>query len=173
MQPAPGRLVLVRGQAPSLPPGEQALPWDPAATQLRYWSLCSNIYRRPWPMVVDEVDGQEILGCAADLDTRLDGQGRYTHVVSYPGDKPSAAVLAAAGATWLSFSTEQPLARHLLILRNMLGDDFPQSVQNGAAGTDPASIAACAASRGRYYPQAATCRAAVFEQGGPEACLRE
>ena len=173
VQPAPGRLVLVRGKAPSFPPGEQALPWDPASTQLRYWSLCSNIYRRPWPVVVDEVDGQEILGCAADLDTTLDAAGRYTYVVSYPGDKPSAAALAAAGATWLPFSTEQPLARHLLVLRNMLGDDFPQSVQNCAAGTDPASIAACAASMGPYYPQATTCRAALFEHGGLAACLRE
>ena len=36
VQPVPGRLVIVRGQAPSFPPGEQALPWDPTAVQLRY-----------------------------------------------------------------------------------------------------------------------------------------
>lgn len=85
-------------------------------------------------------------------------------MVSAPEDRPSAAALAAAPATWLPFSSEQPAARHLLILRNMLGDAFPASVQNCAAGGDAASIAEGAASMGPYYPRAVACARETFER---------
>jgi hypothetical protein len=173
VQPKPGTVVVIRAQAAGFPPGMQAAPWDPKATQLRYWSMCSNIYRRPWPVVVVNDDGQDILGCAPDLATVLDSQGFYTYVVSHLADKPSDAVLAANSATWLPFSNTQPFARHLMILRNMLGADFPHSVQNCAAGSDPGSIAACKASMGAYYPEVAECRARTFERGGAAACFQE
>ena len=173
VQPKPEAVVVIRAKAATFPPGMQAAPWDPQATDLRYWSMCSNIYRRPYPVVVDNMAGQTILGCAPDLATAQDGAGFYTYVVSHVRDRPSDAALAANGATWLPFSNTQIYARHLMILRNLLGVDFPHSVQNCAAGTDSASIAACAASMGAYHPAAAECRAQTFETGGTAACFQE
>ena len=173
VQPKPESVVVIRAKAASFPPGMQAAPWNPQATELRYWSLCSNIYRRPWPVVVVNEGDQTILGCVPDLATKQDSGGFYTYVVSHVRDKPSDAALAASSATWLPFSNTQPYARHLMILRNMLGADFPYSVQNCAAGTDPASIAACKASMAEYYPEVAECRARTFEAGGTAACFQE
>lgn len=172
VQPKPETVVVIRAKAPTFPPGMQALPWNPQATDLRYWSLCSNIYRRPYPVVVANEGGQTILGCAPDLITSQD-KGFYTYVVSHVRERPSDAVLAANSATWLPFSNTQPYARHLMILRNMLGAAFPHSVQNCAAGDDQASIAACRASMAAYYPHAAECRVRTFERGGTAACFRE
>jgi hypothetical protein len=141
---------------------------------LRYWSMCSNVYRPPYPVVsIQEPRGETILGCAADLDTTLDSTGYYTYVVSSVEDQPSTAVLTRNYATWLPFSDTQPHARHLMILRNMLGDDFPNSVQNCAQGTDSTAIAECAASMGAYYPQTATCSTATFKNSGTAACFQE
>ena len=173
VQPKPSAVVVIRARAASYPPDTHPVPWNPQTADLRYWSMCSNIYRRPYPVVVEKVDGETILGCAPDLATARDGEGFYTYVVSYVRDKPSDAALAANAATWLPFSNTQPGARHLMILRNMLGTDFPHSVQNCAAGDDPESIAACKASMGDYYPQAAECLARTFESGGTAACFQE
>jgi hypothetical protein len=173
VRPKPNELVVVRAKAASFPPGMQAQPWNPQAINLRYWSLCSNIYRRPWPVVVVSENGQTILGCAPDLATAQDNDGFYTYVVSHVSDRPSDAALAANAATWLPFSNTQPYARSLLILRNMLGADFLQSVQNCAAGSDPGSIASCKASMSAYYPETAECQAQTFETGGTAACFSE
>jgi hypothetical protein len=81
-------------------------------------------------------------------------------------DQPSNAVLNNNYATWLPFSATQPHAQHLMVLRNMLGDAFPNSVQNCAQGTDSTAIAECEVSMGAYYPQTATCPAATFKNGG-------
>ncbi len=173
VQPKPEAVVVIRAKAASYSPGTDPVPWNPQTTDLRYWSMCSNIYRRPYPVVVDNVAGQTILGCAPDLATAQDSGGFYTYVVSHVRDRPSDAALAANSATWLPFSDTQPYARHLMILRNLLGADFPHSVQNCAAGTDQASIAACKASMAAYYPEAAECLAQTFETGGTAACFQE
>lgn len=136
--------------------------------------MCSNVYRPPYPVVsIQEPGGETIPGCKADLDTILDSTGYYTYVVSSVEDQPSNDVLNDNYATWLPFSAKQPYARHLMILRNMLGDDFPNSVQNCAQGTDSTAIAECEASMGAYYPQTATCSAATFKNGGTAACFQE
>jgi hypothetical protein len=173
VQPAQGQVLVIRGAAPTFSPDTEAEPWQPADTELRYWSMCSNIYSKPYPVVIvkDPITQQSVLGCAADLDTVLDRENYYTYVVSHVKDKPTDAVLAAYNATWLPFSDTQPYAKHIMILRNMLGDDFPNSVQHCQAGTDPGSIAACADSMGIYYPHAATCAAATFKRGGAAACF--
>lgn len=124
-------------------------------------------------MVTVEEGHQTVLGCAPDLATAQDENGVYTYVVSHVRDRPSDAALAAGSVTWLPFSDTQPYARHLMTLRNMLGADFPQSVQNCAAGSDLASIAACRASMAEYYPQVAECRAWTFGRGGVADCFRE
>jgi hypothetical protein len=163
VQPKPDTVVVIRAKAATFPPGMQALPWDPTTTELRYWSMCSNIYRRPWPVVVDNVGDQTILGCASDQETQLDASGYYTYVVSSVANKPSDAVLTANTATWLPFSNRQPYARHMMILRNMLGDGFPHSVQNCTQGSDASHIAACHDDMQSYYPMIAECHATIFE----------
>ena len=172
VRPRAGRLVVVRARAASFPPGTHPAPW-PAAADLRYWSLCVNVYRRPWPVVTVTDHGRQIVGCTADLDTPQDEAGFYTYVVSRLRDRPSARVLGRNHAAWLPFSRRQPEARHLLILRNMLGDAFPHSVQNCTPGSAPADIRRCAASMGAYYPQAAECAVATFVRSGTAACFAE
>ena len=172
VRPKAGRLVVVRAQGASFPPGTDPAPW-PGAAELRYWSLCVNVYRRPWPVVTINDHGRQVVGCTADLDTPRDAAGFYTYVVSRLHDRPPASVLRRNHATWLPFSRRQPEARHLLILRNMLGDAFPHSVQNCTPGSAPADIRRCAASMGAYYPQAAECAVATFVRGGTAACFAE
>ena len=172
VKPKARKLVVVRARGASFPPGTTPGPW-PSAANLRYWSMCSNIYRRPWPVVTVQDQGQEIVGCAADLDTGLSGRGTYTYVVSRLRDRPAPDVLARSGATWLPFSDSQPFARHLLILRNMLGDDFSRSVQNCAEGSDPTSIEKCEETMRAYYPDVAECRVGTFVDGGTAACFAE
>jgi hypothetical protein len=138
VRPKPHQVLLMRAMAPTFTPGTTAEPWQPSMVDLRYWSMCSNVYRRPYPVVTvqEPVTEETIPGCAADLYTTLDSAGYYTYVVSSVDDRPSKAVLSKNYATWLPFSETQPHARHLMILRNMLGDDFPNSVQNCAQGFD-------------------------------------
>jgi hypothetical protein len=181
VQPAKNQVLVIRGAAPTFSPGTVAEPWQPAAVDLRYWSMCSNVYARPYPVVIipDPLHPDNpILGCKADLDTTLDTQNFYTYVVSHLADKPSDAVLAANSATWLPFSDKERDQRHIMLLRNMLGEDFPHSVQqcnqeNNAEGTDPTAIANCKAIMGAFYPLAAMCQASTFNSGGTAACFAE
>jgi hypothetical protein len=174
VRPKPHQVLLMRAMGATHTPGTTAEQWQPSMVDLRYWSMCSNVYRPPYSVVsIQEPGGETILGCAADLDTALDSTGYYTYVVSSVEDRPSNAVLNDNYATWLPFSATQPHARHLMILRNMLGDDFSNSVQNCAQGTDSTAIAECEASMGAYYPQTATCPAATFKKGGTAACFQE
>lgn len=172
VRPKAHKLVVVRARGASFPAGTHPAPW-PSAADLRYWSMCSNVYRRPWPVVTVQDHGQEIVGCAADLETSRTSGDFYTYVVSRLGDRPAPAVLRRNHATWLPFSQTQPRARHLLILRNMLGDDFKPSVQNCAPGSDAAAIARCEATMQAYYPEAAECAVATFVKGGTAACFAE
>ena len=61
----------------------------------------------------------------------------------------------------------------MLILRNMLGDDFKPSVQNCAPTADAAAIARCESMMRAYYPEAAECAVAIFVKGGTSACFPE
>lgn len=172
VQPVPGQVVLVRGKAASVPPGTQALPWNPDKTQMRYWSLCSYIDRAPYPVVEVKVKGQEIAGCSADPDTALDAAGNYTYVLSTPADRPSAKAISASHATWVPFTAEKPAPAQMLVLRNMLANGFASSVQQCTGGTDQAAITACQSTMGAYYPIATACPLTVFESGGASACLK-
>jgi hypothetical protein len=173
VSPKPDTLVVIHGQAATFPAGDQATVWQPDQKQLRYWSLCSNVYRRPFPVVVVKDGDQTIVGCTADLNTPLDTNGYYTYVVSSLDIRPSASVLSANSATWLPLSSTQPYARHLMILRNMLGNDFAHSVQNCQDGSTADAIAACKSSMAGYYPQIAECSPQTFANGGTAACLAE
>jgi hypothetical protein len=68
VRPKPHQLLLIRAMAASFTPGAMAEPWQHAMLDLRYWSVCSNIYRPAYPVV----------GCEADLHTTLGATGYYT-----------------------------------------------------------------------------------------------
>jgi hypothetical protein len=166
--PTPGTVVVVQGKAPKFTPGMAALPWsNPPRFDLRYWSLCNNRNVSPYPVVlVQAPSNASIYGCAADLNTQL-VDGQYTYVLSTLADRPSTAT-TANGFTWLPYSNEtDPTVSDVLLFRNMLGDQFPNSIQN----ISDTSQAAAQATMGPYYPRAAKCSVSTFTQGGASACF--
>ena len=148
----PGTVVVVRGRAPATPDTEAGVsPADPAQ-QMRYWSLCTNEYRKPYP----------VTACAYDDQVPLDGSGRYTIVTSTAADRPANAT-TADGVAWLDWgSTAQNM---VMIARNMLpAAGFSESVFDVAPGS------AATSAMGPYAPVAVRCSTATFEAGGAAAC---
>ena len=164
-RPVPGTVVVVRGKAPTTPRGTHPVPWPQKNLQLRYFSLCNNVYRSPWPVVANPIgDGKSEYGCAADFETSLNAAGEYAYVVAEPSKREA---IEAAGGTFIPLSTTQPHARQILILRNMLpNESFDHAVQNAPQNAKPAGAAKA---MGRYYPRAYRCTLAQFE-AGDRAC---
>jgi hypothetical protein len=158
---APGQVVVVRGRAPISPSGSSPVPWPQAGMQLRYWSLCNNLYRKPWPVVANQLPGGGVdYGCVADDDTAIDAAGNYTYVVAPEGAR---AAVEAAGGTFVPLSSKQPRARQVLIFRNMLpATSFPYAVQDAPQDGHPSSTASA---MGVYYPRAYRCTLAQFTAG--------
>jgi hypothetical protein len=53
----------MRAMGATFTPGTTAEPWQPSMVDLRYWSMCSNVYRPPYPVVsIQEPRGETILG---------------------------------------------------------------------------------------------------------------
>ena len=163
-RPRSGKVIVVRGQGATVPAGTSPVPWPQASLQLRYWSLCNNVYRKPWPVVANPEPGGGVdYGCAYDDETALDADGNYAYVVA-PERKQAA--VRAAGGTFVPLSATQPRARQLLILRNMLPNgDFPYAVQAAPQNGDPSSAAEA---MGEFYPRAYRCTLAQFAAGGPQ-----
>ena len=170
IQPLPDQVLIVRGKAPAIPPGEypnHPQPW-PNSAQVRYWSLCNNLYLPPYPVVVNRHWNQPPeSGCAADLNVALDDNGYYTFAVGPAKSKPQQ---LPADVTWLPDSEQLPNVRHLLILRNMLAPDFAHGIQNVPADDQPASAQAV---MGDYYPRIYPCSLGTFEQQGWQACVND
>jgi hypothetical protein len=163
-RPRAGTVIVVRGKAATTPAGSSPVPWPQASLQLRYWSLCNNVYRKPWPVVANPQPGGGVAyGCAADDATSLDGDGNYAFVVA---PERRRAAVEAAGGTLVPLSATQPKARQLLILRNMLPNEgFADAIQSAPQNGDPATTAAA---MGAFYPRAYRCTLAQFEAGGPQ-----
>lgn len=172
-QPNPKAVVLVRGLAPTtpalVPPGTEPLPWPSSRFQLQYFSMCNNIYRKPWPVIINNLpSGNQELGCRADNETKLDRQGRYTYVVASQAQKQ--AVSRWKKTTFLPTSIKSAKTREVLILRNMLSNDsFSQSAMNAP---QDANAADAAASMGAYYPVAVSCALNFYLKHGPDACFK-
>ena len=77
-----------------------------------------------------------------------------------------ARIEAIPGVTFVPFSADRPHAPHVLLLRNMLGDAFPQSVQKVPDST----VAGAKQVMGVYYPVAAVCALATAA-ADPASCL--
>ncbi|QTE02946.1 hypothetical protein [Streptomyces cyanogenus] len=146
-----GRIAVVRGKAPTFPNtvNNQSVL---TKTQLRYWSLCQNQWQLPYP----------VSSCAADFQTALDKDGRYTYVVSTRQDRPANAT-TEKGVTWIDWGPTN--VSSVLFFRNMLpADDFPNAIQGVKKGDDPAKV------MGDYYPTVTYCAKEAFAKGGPDAC---
>lgn len=162
-RPRSGTVIVVRGKAAASPSGESPVPWPQTDLSLRYWSLCNNIYRKPWPVVANPLPGGKVqYGCAADDATKLDRRGRYAFVVA---PESARAAVSAAGGTFIPLSATQPRARQVLIFRNMLPNStFTHAVQDVAEDGKPSSAAT---TMGTYYPRAYRCTLAQFVAKSP------
>lgn len=147
----PGRVVVVRGRAPTFPNTRSGAVVT-GAEEVRYWSMCTNELRKPYP----------VTACAADDETALDSNGFYTYVISTPADRP-AATSATAGSSWLDWgSTDVPM---VLLLRHMVANpSFAEAATNVAPGEVATGVMKDFAPRGVY------CDKTTFEQGGFAAC---
>ncbi|MFE1025775.1 hypothetical protein ACFW5I_14600 [Streptomyces sp. NPDC058818] len=80
--PPPGQVLVVHGKAPAGTTGDRARPWPDPAAQVRYRSMCDNLWWGPGEVVADPLpDGTVDTGCRTDHDTRLAADGTYTYVV--------------------------------------------------------------------------------------------
>ncbi|MER7716353.1 hypothetical protein ABTX99_05270 [Streptomyces flaveolus] len=165
--PRAGHVLVVRGKAPTATTGDRARPWPSTAVQVRYWSMCDNLWWGPGEVVANPLpDGTVDPGCRADSDTRVGADGTYTYVVGTEEQRP--VVDRVPGVTFLPLSTATPTAKHLLILRNMLAaPGFGQAIQRVPAGSGPQRTAEV---MGDYYPRAAYCDLAALTASGPDAC---
>jgi len=147
-----GKVVVIRGKAPTTPDTLAGDSPAEAGNQARYWSMCTDEYRKPYP--VNE--------CVFDSQVPLDANGYFTIVASTPADRPATAD-TAHGVAWLDWgSTNQDM---LLIMRHMLADpSFTQSVFTVTPGLPATST------MGAYAPLTARCTVATFDAGGATAC---
>jgi hypothetical protein len=147
----PGTVAVVRGKAPTFPDTAKGAAVT-GGEQVRYWSLCTDEYRKPYPVSF----------CVADQDVALDTDGNYTFVVSTPEDRPANAT-AANGITWLEWGSTS--VDNLLLLRHMLAaSGFAESAIN----LEPGSLATT--TMGAYAPRGVYCASTTFAAGGPAAC---
>lgn len=144
----PGQVVVIRGKAPTFP---NTAAGDPVTgdEQVRYWSLCTNEYRKPYP----------VSHCLADQDIALDATGSYTIVISTPEDRPEG-ITAAAGKTWLPWGPTT--VDVLLLMRQMLpAEDFAEAAANVAPGKAAVSV------MGEYAPRGTYCSVGEAEDLSP------
>ncbi|MFN8017177.1 MAG: hypothetical protein U0P45_03545 [Acidimicrobiales bacterium] len=115
--------------------------------QVRYWSMCTNEYRKPYP----------VTACVPDQDVALAADGTYTFVISTLQDRPSNAT-AAEGVTWLRWGATD--VDVLLLLRQMLpAEGFAAAAANVAPGGLASTV------MGPYAPLGTICTTAQFEAG--------
>ena len=123
---APGRIVVVRGKAPTFPDTSHGARVT-GREQVRYWSLCTNEYRKPYPVSY----------CVADQDVTLDSSGNYTIVIATPADRPR--TTPADGITWLDWGTTS--VDNLLLMRQMLPNPHDPAAASSVA---PGALASSA-----------------------------
>jgi hypothetical protein len=165
--PTASEVVVVRGKAPTSPPGAQPSIWPSARDQVRYWSMCVNIGVGTDPVVVNHSPGgQTDLGCRADDATKLSAGGTYTYVIGTAGQRTTIEHLA--GVTFLPLSLAQPAALYFLAMRYTLAnptfDSGPQDI------VQTRSAAAAARTMGAYYPHVQVCSLSLVSSQGASAC---
>lgn len=153
-----GEIVVITGKMPKTP----ASGWDITEGQydLRYWSMCTN----------ESIVTTRYADCVYDSNVVLDGDRNYTVVVSKVANRPANAT-KECGVTWLDWGERGDGAGKAssghVNMRNMLGDDFPNSIQNVN------SILSAEKDMGPYFPVATYMSKAEFEARGCEGAGAE
>ncbi|MFM7551474.1 MAG: hypothetical protein ACKO7Q_01305 [Actinomycetota bacterium] len=170
-EPGSGYLTVVRATMPTSAvaygSGPGLWPATAAGINLRYWSFCTYVYAKPYPVVKIG----PIMGCIADQDMPVATGNVATVVISSLADRPAVTREAQNLLGWLPTSAAQPSTTEVIAVRNMLADTgFTASVMN-AEPSDPASAQS---TMGAYYPTVAQCTtqtfaAAVARAGGGAA----
>lgn len=140
-----GPVVVLEGRAPVTPrtlDGRRLMEGG----QVRYWSLCEN-----------EFASQRVIDCVYDEQVHARANGRFTVVMSEPGERPANA-RPECGVNWIAWGVQPD---SLLILRHMLpSPDFAQAIQRvSELGTEQAVI-------GEYLPVGRHTTRAEFEARG-------
>jgi hypothetical protein len=151
----PGRIVVVRGQAPTFPDTRAGDP-QTAEADLRYWTFCMGSNVVPMPST----------DCLPDFEMPIAEDGTYIFVVSQTGDRPVNAT-DEERVGWLQGSDpDQP---DLLYLRHLLPSE--EFVDQSVWAVPENMIGAAEDIMGPYYPQITYCDKATFEEGGADACF--
>jgi hypothetical protein len=185
--PSPGTVMVTRGLMPATPRtagsgtlgdsiGATPVNWlaSPLPYQLRYWSVNNYLVKEPYPVVTEGVGPNRRYGGTADYQTAVNSSGYYTVVSSLPDDKPSEASLAANSATWIPMQGDQPAVAETQWMRNMMGEDFANSVQQIPHATSPTEYVpspVLAQAMGSYYPTSVQCPVSVFQTEGVSGCF--
>lgn len=168
--PGPDEVVLIRGRAPRAIAGSHPTPWPRLLTDVRYWSMCTNLGGVQKPVVVNRLaDGRVNYGCRYNDETKLDQTGHYAFVLGTEDQR--AAIEAMDKVTFLPFSINQPTAPHMVLLRNLLPTPtFPQAIQQVPVDSTPDETAAI---MGAYYPLVSVCSLESLTVRGPARCKRD
>ncbi|MEV6595541.1 hypothetical protein AB0M36_01600 [Actinoplanes sp. NPDC051346] len=153
-------VVVVRGRAASSPDQPHPHPWPQRGDDMRYWSLCTNLRFPRFPVVVNHLpNGETDPGCRHDDVAAVDLGGDYTFVIGTEAQRPR--IEAVRGVTFVPFSLDEPGARHLALLRNMMpAPGFRRSVLDVPPDGRPSTAAAV---MGDYYPRAHLCPLSILD----------
>lgn len=147
----PGHLLVIRGRAPSFPDTRTGMPVI-GTEQVRYWSVCTNEYRKPYP----------VTACAADDEIPVSVDGTFTIVVSSRSERPANAT-AANDVAWLDWGNTR--VDLVVLVRHMLPS---ATFSESALDVAPGALASTA--MGPFAPQGVTCPVETFMREGPEGC---
>lgn len=168
--PAPDEVVVIRGRAPRAVTGSHPTPWPRLLTDVRYWSMCTNLGGTQKPVVVNRLsDGRVHYGCQYNDETKVDHTGYYTFVIGTEDQR--AAIEQMEKVTFLPFSLSLFDAPHMVLLRHLLPTPtFPNAIQRVPVDSTPEETAAI---MGDYYPLISTCSLESLTTRGPARCKRE
>lgn len=175
--PAKKQVVVIKLLAPTSPyqaggTGTVPVVWPGNTTyQLRYWSVCNNVYTAPYPVVANPKGKNKVTyGCVADNAAVRNADGTVTVVISQPKSRPKNAN-ASNGYNWLPTSVQYPKAMEMVALRNMLtNNNFSNSALNAPQDASPAGAEAA---MGAYYPSVSVCTKKQFELRGAAGCVAQ
>ncbi len=153
LYPAADELAVIRIRVPSFPDTDAGQSVSTTGRQVRYWSICEYYSTNVLSACIHDADAVTVNGDA-------------TFVIS--STQPAGAT-AAAGINWLPLGSGPGNGLPALddvVYRQMLAS--PSFTQSIAAVRSPLAILTMLS----YYPAAAYCTVAVFQQEGATGCLR-
>ncbi|MDR3418316.1 MAG: hypothetical protein P4L83_19245 [Nevskia sp.] len=147
-----GDLVYLRALVPGYvtQPGVGAQPHSTEDNaQVRHWAVCTN---------GSKLVNSRTFACAEDYTASIDSDGYYNVLISIPGKKPAASLLAK-GYDWLTYgqtTTDLPIYRQLVP-----SPDYGQAMAN-VSDDNVTNEGQIANVMGAYMPQATYCGSTVF-----------